>query len=324
MSKADKLLAILWLLQSRKRMTASQIAEELEISVRTVYRYMDTLCMSGVPVVSEPGHDGGYSLLNDFVAAPLFFNTDERKAIMHAALFARQAGYPFGEALESALGKMKLHANEEQLNELIRHTQGFDVVETTSARRSIPGVLQLIEQAVADSHMLRIKYVKSGETVSQTRDIDPYGLVYWRGKWYVVAYCRFRGEMRNFRVDRIAEATLAGSVFQRPDGFSAGDAFMQSLVSDAVEQEQLVSIRVQGHPEAVSHLCEHWFLCHALIERGAEEAHFKVADHALLTYLPQILLPYGKSVRVLEPDELKDGLEAAALELLRHYQGRPS
>lgn len=72
MPKNDNMLAILWMLNSGTKITAKQISERLEINIRSVYRYMDALCASGVPIISEPGHNGGYSLLNNFIRTPLF------------------------------------------------------------------------------------------------------------------------------------------------------------------------------------------------------------------------------------------------------------
>lgn len=72
MPKIDNMLAILWMLRSGEKITAKQISEKLEINIRTVYRYIDTSSTSGVPIISEPGHNGGYTLLNNFVEAPLF------------------------------------------------------------------------------------------------------------------------------------------------------------------------------------------------------------------------------------------------------------
>lgn len=72
MAKTDNLLAILWMLSSGEKITAKQISERLEINIRTVYRYIDTLSMSGVPIISDAGHNGGYTLLNNFIEAPLF------------------------------------------------------------------------------------------------------------------------------------------------------------------------------------------------------------------------------------------------------------
>lgn len=78
MPKIDNMLAILWMLRSGEKITAKQISEKLEINIRTVYRYIDTISTSGVPIISEPGHNGGYTLLNNFVEAPLFFDFEEQ------------------------------------------------------------------------------------------------------------------------------------------------------------------------------------------------------------------------------------------------------
>lgn len=96
MSKADHMLSILWLLKSQRRITAKQLAEKLEINIRTVYRYIDALCASGVPIIADSGHNGGYRILGQFNDAPLVFDLDEQKALIHAAAFAQEAGYPYG------------------------------------------------------------------------------------------------------------------------------------------------------------------------------------------------------------------------------------
>lgn len=72
MPKIDNILAILWMLSSGEKVTVKQISEKLEVNIRTVYRYIDTLSTSGVPIISEAGHKGGYTLLNNYIEAPLF------------------------------------------------------------------------------------------------------------------------------------------------------------------------------------------------------------------------------------------------------------
>ncbi len=72
MAKIDNVLAIIWMLSSGEKITAKQISEKLEMNIRTVYRYIDTLSISGVPIISDAGHNGGYTLLNNFIEAPLF------------------------------------------------------------------------------------------------------------------------------------------------------------------------------------------------------------------------------------------------------------
>lgn len=111
MAKLDNVLAILWMLSSNKKVTAQQISDKLEMNIRTVYRYMDTLSKSGVPVISDSGHNVGYTLLNEFIEAPLFFNSEEQIALGHAADFAEESGYYGGKSLNSAITKLRNYSN---------------------------------------------------------------------------------------------------------------------------------------------------------------------------------------------------------------------
>ena len=112
MAKIDNMMSILWILSSDKKITAKQIAERLEINIRTVYRYIDALSASGIPIISDSGHNGGYTLLNSFINAPLFFNLEEQTALLHSAYFAKESGYFLTETLDEATSKLKLHSNQ--------------------------------------------------------------------------------------------------------------------------------------------------------------------------------------------------------------------
>ena len=181
MSKADNMLAILWLLTSRRRMTAKQLAEELEIHIRTVYRCIDALCISGIPIVSETGRDGGYFIPEHIKLEPLFFDAEEQKALLQAAAFAREAGYSSKAALSRAVSKIKRYANPEQLERMERHEISLEVIQPPSAA-SLISMLTEIEKCM-DLHGSINK-----------RIVDPYGLVHWKSKWYAVGYCRLRGK----------------------------------------------------------------------------------------------------------------------------------
>lgn len=159
MAKADNLLAILWLLQSRKRTTAVELAEHLEISVRTVYRYIDSLCASGVPIVAESGPEGGYQLFNRFLQMPLFFSDEELKAIFQAATFAKQADFPFGEAMDQALQKIKSVLKEGQLETLEAQLEKTDVLSKPIFSVDTH-LLQQLEQTAYKQQTVEIDYKK--------------------------------------------------------------------------------------------------------------------------------------------------------------------
>lgn len=320
MPKSDNLLAVLWLLTSRKRMTAAQLAAELELSVRTVYRYIDALCASGVPIVAEPGHEGGYSLMNHFAEAPLFFSEDERKSIVHAAQFAENAGYPHLEALERALEKIRLFTNKDQLDSLVRHTRGFHVLPSRSNAPAPEAILSRLELAVANSSAVRMDYRKEDGSVTAMRPIDPYGIVHWSGRWYAVAYCRLRGDIRSFRVDRILTLVETGETFERPNPFSAGDYFIKRLLPKKHGPEELITVKIEGKPDAVRRLCVHNLLQNAVVDQSEGGAHFELENPVVQYMLPGLLLSFGRSVRVVEPHSLKEELAALAADLLDYYE----
>lgn len=162
MPKIDNILAILWMLSSGEKITAKQISEKLEMNIRTVYRYIDTLSTSGVPIISEPGHNGGYTLLNNFIEAPLFFDFEEQTSLYHAAVFAEEAGYYGGEALNRAITKLSKYSNQEQETKINHHLTSLEVISRLSSLSKEPFLSEL-EKAVADGYTVKIQYNKSGE-----------------------------------------------------------------------------------------------------------------------------------------------------------------
>ncbi len=143
MPKVDNILAILWMLSSGEKITAKQISERLEMNIRTVYRYIDTLSTSGVPIISDTGHNGGYTLLNNFIEAPLFFDFEEQTSLFHAAFFAEEAGYYGGEALNRAISKLSKYSNQEQETKINQHLTSLGVISRLSSLSMEPFLKEL-------------------------------------------------------------------------------------------------------------------------------------------------------------------------------------
>ena len=102
------------------------------MNIRTVYRYIDTLSTSGVPIISDTGHNGGYTLLNNFIEAPLF-DFEEQTSLFHAAVFAEEAGYYGGEALNRAISKLSKYSNQEQETKINQHLTSLEVISRLSS-----------------------------------------------------------------------------------------------------------------------------------------------------------------------------------------------
>jgi len=319
MPKIDNMLAILWMLRSGEKITAKQISEKLEMNIRTVYRYIDTISTSGVPIISEPGHNGGYTLLNNFIEAPLFFDFEEQTALFHAAVFAEEAGYYGGEALNRAISKLSKYSNQEQETKINQHLASLEVISRLSSLSMEP-FLKELEQAVADGYSVKILYHKSGEKQLNYRLVDPYRIIYWNNKWYVIGFCHLRNDIRSFRVDRIESLMLTENKFNRPENFSARDFFMKNLLPTIEDKEGITSLVINGNESTLNDVCQHWFLGHYLHERNSNQAVFLLEKDIVHTYIPYLLLPYGKSIQIIEPMSLKKRLVEVLSELIQFHQ----
>ncbi|MFD2130825.1 helix-turn-helix transcriptional regulator [Pseudogracilibacillus auburnensis] len=319
MPKIDNMLAILWMLRSGEKVTAKQISEKLELNIRTVYRYIDTLSTSGVPIISDTGHHGGYTLLDHFIEAPLFFDYEEQTSLIHAAVFAEEAGYYGDEALQRAITKLSNYANEKQESKIQRYVSSLEVLNGFS---SLPmkSSLNELEQAVADGYSVKILYNKGGKEQSTYRLVDPYRIIYWNNKWYVIGLCHLRNDIRSFRVDRIERLILTENKFNRPENFSARDLFIKNLLPTSDEKENSISLVITGNKKMLGDICQHWFLGHYLQERTSNQAVFLLGKEIIHTYVPHLLIPYGTSVQILEPISLKKRIIEVLSELIEFHQ----
>lgn len=322
MAKWDNMLSMLWMLRSGRKLTAAQIAESLEISVRTVYRYIDALCASGVPIVAESGHDGGVRILESFKETPLFFNSVELKALVEAFKFAQGAGYPYTEELETALTKVENGLQEEQRHDLSRRTSGLDVIAPARPPSVIP-LLRELEQAEKDRRTIRIAYRKANAEQADEREVDPYGLAYDRNEWYVVAFCHRSRAVRTFRVDRIARMEPTEALFEKPEHFSVTAFFRDQSEREREADGPLTVIRIEGEPETLNALCVHWHMRHYLTERTDREARFLIDVPTMNKYLPMYLITFGTGIRIREPLELKHRIQEMAYGIAKHYENDP-
>ncbi|MDQ0061586.1 helix-turn-helix transcriptional regulator [Paenibacillus harenae] len=318
MAKWDNMLSMLWMLRSGRKLTATQIADSLEISVRTVYRYIDALCASGVPVVAESGHDGGFRILESFREAPLFFDSVELKALFDAFKFTQGAGYPYAKELESALKKVENRLHNEQRDDLSRQTGGLDVISPARPPSVVP-LLRDLEQAINDGRTVRIVYRKANAEQADEREVDPYGLAYDQNEWYAVAFCHRSQAFRTFRVDRIDRMEPTEERFEKPERFSASAYFrdQSELVREA--GGPLTVIRIEGEPDTLNAVCGHWHMRHYLTERTDREARFLLDVPTMNKYLPMYLMTIGTAIRIREPLELKRRVQEMASAIAQHY-----
>jgi predicted DNA-binding transcriptional regulator YafY len=211
MDKTERLFAVMDALRRHRRpVTAAQLAEEQGVSVRTLYRDVQTLIGLGAPIDGEAGV--GYMLRPGFFMPPLMFTPEELEALVLGARWVQaQPDNGLADAARNALGKIAT-ASPDDLRDRIGDT-GLWPVLIRGAREAMP-VLGLVRSAMRSEMALHIGYADEGGNESE-RDIWPVQLAYYEGKQIIVAWCVMREAFRHFRTDRIVRAALTEQRYGR-------------------------------------------------------------------------------------------------------------
>jgi predicted DNA-binding transcriptional regulator YafY len=215
--RASRLLSLLLLLQTRGRMTAQQLAAELEVSVRTVYRDVDALNAAGVPVYGDAGHAGGYQLLGGYRTRLTGLTTPEAEALFLTGLPGPAADLGLGTMLAGAQLKLRaaLPASMRESADRLSERFYLDAPGWYRKAETVPH-LPAVAGAVWDRQAIRVRYRRWQEPAEVSRLLEPHGLVLKAGTWYVVA--RTGGQLRTYRVDQIMDVTSRGPAFDpEPD-----------------------------------------------------------------------------------------------------------
>ena len=244
--RADRLLSLMMLLQARGRMTAQELAAELEVSERTIYRDINALSASGVPVYAESGPGGGCALLDSYRTNLTGLNADEARALFMLNIPAALDQLGVTQELKAALLKLSaaLPAARRRDEERIRQRIHLDSTWWFQTEEPLPH-LQTIYRALWDDRVvqvtLRLKFGALLETQTD-RLIAPYGLVAKAGVWHVVA--RKDDQLRVYRVADVIDARLTDQRFERDADFDLVD-FWQSWCDDFEQSRPRYEVRLR-------------------------------------------------------------------------------
>ena len=303
--RASRLVSFLMVLQTRGQLTAEELAQQLEVSERTVQRDAQALAEAGVPIVSVRGPAGGYRLERGYRTRLTGLDVSEAEA-----LFVGPAA-ELGLGRELAAARLKLLASlPAELQERAGRAAQLFHVDTRGWFREEDRVphLPVIAGALWRGRRLDIRYREGTGVVS--RRLHPLGLVLKAGVWYLLAVRR--GEERVYRVSRVVSARERAEPSVRPTGFDLADAWAQR--SEAFERIRVpVEVTVRVPRSQVRYL-----RAARVVEDGERPtvvAQFAGLDHALRS-----LLAYGSQAEVLAPNELRERIAAAAAETAALYE----
>jgi len=306
-----RVLAVLELLQTHGRMSGADMSARLAVDARTLRRYIVTLEEMGIPITTERGRHGGYSLVAGFKLPPMMFTDDEALALSVGLLAARSLGFAeAAPAVESAQAKLEriMPANLKRRVRAVDQTVRLDMVRATAPKDN-DALVQLSSAALAQQRV-HLHY-RAPDGRDTERDFDAYGLAFRSGCWYAIGLCHLRGDMRSFRLDRVVKVEPRQALFERPRGFDALDYLRQSMAS--MPRAHPVEVLLQTDLKTAS---AHFFDAFGLFEQTAQGVILRCStDHVEWFAGHLASMPFDFEVRT--PDSLRASLARLGERLLR-------
>jgi predicted DNA-binding transcriptional regulator YafY len=306
--RADRLVAVLLLMQARGRVTAAELADELEISVATARRDLEALSAAGVPVYPQPGRGGGWSLVGGARTDLTGLTASEAQALFllagPAASVAPEVKSALRKLVQALPGTFRADAQAAASAVMV------DAARWGEPGRPRPRIVETLQEAVVQRRKVRFWYKQ------RERRVSPLGLVDKDGIWYLLAGTP--DGQRTFRVDRMGGTTITDDLAERPADFDLPAAWDQ-VVDEVERHRSLVSARVVVEARYVAVLSAQFGRhCHVEGEYDCEQLVVRVAAPTPLM-IAQYLAGWGALVEVLAPPSVRAELARLGRELVMRY-----
>jgi predicted DNA-binding transcriptional regulator YafY len=316
MNRTDRLVAMVMFLQGRRLVKADELAEHFEISVRTVYRDMSALGEAGVPIAGEAGV--GYSLVKGYHLPPVMLTADEASALFVGAEMVKHfTDASLGVPMSAALDKLRAVLPVDRQEHVARLARQTVIMGRGGNQQPDPAAqpwLRHVQRGVVNRRVLLLQYRGRERREETARAVEPLGVVFYGGTWYLVAWCRLRQDFRQFRIDRIRELTVSEEQFEHRSDFS----LTEHLKREA-DAEQEIPARiwlaegVQGKARSESYA--------TLIPGKSRDGG---TEYSLYTYsvewLARWLFGFGPEAQAIAPKELRQRVKKMAKATLAHYE----
>lgn len=315
MNRIDRLNAILIFIQGRRRTEIRTLEERFGVGRRTLFRDVRALIEGGVPIGGDAGE--GYFIVEGYHLPPVVFNKEEAAAILTGfKLVERHADSKTSQTFSEALDKIKS----------VLKYRDKEFLEKIDDQISISQPPSRMLEPVKDLHLEELQYVLATDRVIEisyqtpygeetTRVIEPLGLINYSSKWHLVAYCRLRTAMRNFRTDRILKIHLTNETFDP----KAHPNYLEYM-EDTLSVEDLIEVKVSFAKMVGKYIGDQKYYFGLVEEKMVDdrlEMKFYVQH---LDYFARWLLSFGNQVRILGPSELNARMNELILELQMHHE----
>lgn len=301
----NRLLGMIYILMKQGTVTAAELSERFEVSVRTIYRDMDTLSAAGIPIYARRGKNGGICLTEQFVLDKMLITKEEQQEILSGLISLRETR---AEGEENILQKLGEFFKTDPVDWL-----AIDLSDWSGSRKQL---YEDIKHAVLERRLVRFDYYgKMGEMSRRT--VEPVQLLFKEYTWYLRAFCRERNAWRIFKLFRMKRLEVLSEVFVPRDG-SDGEAgagaedqkeqaLSSAVIDIRIDRKEAYRIYDRFEEEEIEALPEGDFLVHM---------HADVDD-----WVYGVILSFGSSAEVLAPEEIRQEVRQRILDMAERYEG---
>lgn len=306
--RLHRLLGIIMLIDSRGTIKAGNLAKILETSERSIYRDIDILCEAGIPIMSIPGPNGGYSFMKDYKINSNALESGDAVNLLLSSMGIRpEKNTETAQKLKNALIKLENSVSEEHREEIIKAKESFFIdSDPWRGKRIENKYADIIKKSILNLRKLKIHYKRYDSEVSE-RIIRPYGAVVKNSEWYVTAFCETKKQIRIFKLNRINDIEVLDESFNMPKNFCL-EEFWETSKQKFLNQEShkinhntyLVKIKLNEEKKALLN----GFYVSSFVQ--ADDKWFYEIDMISLQTACNVIFPLSDMIEVLEPLELRE------------------
>jgi predicted DNA-binding transcriptional regulator YafY len=313
-NRIDRLHAILTHLQSKKKVTAQEMADRFNISLRTVYRDVKALDESGVPVIGEAG--SGYTIMEGYRLPPVMFTQEEASALLLGAKLAEQfTDGSIKRHFHAALFKIKAVLRSPDKEYVDNLTEHIEILNRYAPDNDSPQqYLSQLQQAVVHKKIVQLHYRSNLKEEITRRRVEPIGLLHYGSAWHLIGWCHLRNDYRDFRLSRMLGIIIEDLTFD-PAAHPSIRQYIEQLRASADLQEAVILM----DKRIVKYLQEQRYLNGFVSEEDLGDCVRMKFLTSSFPYFARWLLMYTDAIRVETPDLLKAEMRELSQKLSVHH-----
>ncbi|EAF5657700.1 helix-turn-helix transcriptional regulator [Listeria innocua] len=308
--KVDRLMSIVLILLDEERISAQELADRFEVSLRTIYRDIDAIDLAGVPIRSTPGVGGGFEIMPDYKMDSKVFSTADLSAILMG--LSSLSNMVHGDELINALAKIKSFIPADRAKEIeLKANQIYIDLSQWMGNNNLQPHVEIIKVALQENKLLTFEYIAHQGNKTE-RIVEPYQLVMKSSHWYLYGYCQSRNDFRLFRLSRMSGLQILEDTFTLRD-FQKPQLEMEDII--AVMQ---IEIKIRIHQSIIDRVLD--YCSYENFYPDGEEHYIVSFPFIENEYHYDILLSFGDKCECLEPLHVREKMKRRIYDIVSIYE----